>query len=680
MRHSLQTARFLSTLLASAAVASLTLTASVQPADAFLDRIFGGRKQEAPQPVQPPAPVLDKSVIAANQVSAPKYFTYKADQLTAFSLKAIAARPAAAPQVPVSAAPAQPVSSQPEAGQSAGAGEALPQAAQVSGTASQADGLQTGTVPSAAAQPLPARDQAAEAFEAARPALAVLNFKALPEVAKAVETFYSAHPRFVWVENGAPGVRFEALKGELERAGDFGLDPADYTVEVPVLDGLDPEARNAAVMNFEVKATVAALTYLLDSRRGRVDPNRISGYHDLPRHKVDLVKLAGNLAGAPDAGQFLRAQQPASPQFAALVQELARLKRETSDTPQVSIALGTLLKPGKSSPEVKNVVAAIRLRGSAALLEAHKPLLDTYMGEELYSDAIADLVKAYQAEAGLHADGVVGAGTIQALTGESNASKIAKVELALERLRWLPENLGERRVFINQPAFMVGYFEPGKPPLEMRVVIGKKSNQTSFFYDTIETVEYNPYWGVPYSIIVNEKLSKLAQDPAWLDKAGYEVTTASGKPVSSASVDWHAVATGKMAVNVRQRPGDDNALGELKILFPNKHAIYMHDTPSRSLFQKDMRAFSHGCVRLADPRAMAAAVLGTTEAHVASRIATGKNNSEDVGGNIPVYVAYFTAWPQTDGSIGYFGDVYDRDAYLQKALEATRKARGTADS
>lgn len=661
MRHTLQPARFLSTLLASAAVASLTLTASVQPADAFLDRIFGGRPVEEPQPVQPaPAPVLDKAVIAANKVSAPKYYTYKADQLAAFSLKALAVPPE----------PAAVQSSANAASEGTGAAQTAPGQAGTPQTAAD----RTGTIAP------PAVDPAVQAFDAARPAFAALSFKALPEVAKAVEAFYAQEPRFIWVENGAPGSRFAALKAELERAGDFGLDPADYRVEAPALTGLEPAARDAALVDFEVKASIAALTYVLDARRGRVDPNRISGYHDLPRHKVDLTAEAKGLAAAGDAGQYLRSRQLVSPQFTALVEELARLKRETSDTPQVVIAPGTLLKAGKSSPEVKNVVAAIRLRGSAALLEAHKPLLDTYMGEELYSDAIADLVRAYQAEAGLHADGIVGAGTIQALTGESNASKIAKVELALERLRWLPEDLGERRVFINQPAFTVAYFEPGKTPLEMRVVIGKKSNQTSFFYDTIETVEYNPYWGVPYSIIVNEKLSKLAQDPAWLDKAGYEVTTASGKPVSSASVDWHAVATGKMAVNVRQRPGDGNALGELKILFPNKHAIYMHDTPSRSLFKKDMRAFSHGCVRLADPRAMAAAVLGTTEAHVASRIATGKNNSEDVGGNIPVYVAYFTAWPQTDGSIGYFGDVYDRDAYLQKALEATRKARGTAES
>ncbi len=154
----------------------------------------------------------------------------------------------------------------------------------------------------------------------------------------------------------------------------------------------------------------------------------------------------------------------------------------------------------------------------------------------------------------------------------------------------------------------------------MRVVVGQKSNQTYFFSDTIETVEYNPYWGVPHSIIVNEMLPKLYEDPAYLDDIGYEVTTASGAPISSTAVDWHAVALKKLPINVRQRPGDDNALGELKILFPNSHAIYMHDTPSKRLFQRDSRAFSHGCVRLEDPRAMAAAVLGKPVDYIASRI------------------------------------------------------------
>src|SRR5690606_10567877 len=154
------------------------------------------------------------------------------------------------------------------------------------------------------------------------------------------------------------------------------------------------------------------------------------------------------------------------------------------------------------------------------------------------------------------------------------------------------------------------------------------ANQTYFFMDKIETVEFNPYWGVPLSIIVNEMLPKLNQNPYYLDQIGYEVTTPQGQRISSGQVDWYAVATKKQSVNVRQLPGGDNALGELKILFPNAHAIYMHDTPAKELFSKPVRAFSHGCIRLEDPRAMAAAVLGTSTDYIASRVVQGQNQSD----------------------------------------------------
>ncbi|MFN7093611.1 MAG: L,D-transpeptidase family protein, partial [Allorhizobium sp.] len=189
--------------------------------------------------------------------------------------------------------------------------------------------------------------------------------------------------------------------------------------------------------------------------------------------------------------------------------------------------------------------------------------------------------------------------------------------------------------------------------------------------DKIETVEFNPYWGVPQSIIINEMLPHLRSDPSYLDRMGYQVEV-NGRPVSSSSVNWYAST---QSVSVRQPPSSDNALGELKILFPNAHAIYMHDTPSKSFFKRDMRALSHGCVRLAEPRKMAAAVLGITEQEVGSKIAQGKNIGDKVNAKIPVYVAYFTAWPNKDGVVEYFDDVYDRDAATLKALEATGRAR-----
>ncbi len=205
----------------------------------------------------------------------------------------------------------------------------------------------------------------------------------------------------------------------------------------------------------------------------------------------------------------------------------------------------------------------------------------------------------------------------------------------------------------------------------MRVVVGSKANQTYFFQDEIQTVEVNPYWGVPQSIIINEMLPKLRNDPGYLDRMGYQVEIG-GRSVPSSSVNW----TGSTAsVAVRQPPSSDNALGELKILFPNAHAIYMHDTPSKSFFKRDQRALSHGCVRLADPRRMAAAVLGTSVEDVGKEIGGGSNKALQVPQKVPVYVAYFTAWPNKDGVIEYFDDVYERDMYVNRALDATRDAR-----
>lgn len=205
----------------------------------------------------------------------------------------------------------------------------------------------------------------------------------------------------------------------------------------------------------------------------------------------------------------------------------------------------------------------------------------------------------------------------------------------------------------------------------MRSVVGSKAHQTFFFQDKIKTVEFNPSWGVPQSIIVNEMVPKLRRDPSYLDRLGYEVAV-NGRSVSSTSVDWYGSTN---SISVRQPPSSDNALGDLKILFPNAHAIYMHDTPAKSFFKRDMRALSHGCVRLAEPRKMAAALLGISEKDVDARIATGKNVPTSVNADIPVYIAYFTAWPNKDGKVEYFGDVYDRDVATMKALAATSKAR-----
>ncbi len=309
-------------------------------------------------------------------------------------------------------------------------------------------------------------------------------------------------------------------------------------------------------------------------------------------------------------------------------------------------------------------------------IEEARPVSTVRTWPTLYSPELVDLVKAYQKEAGLSPDGVIGRNTASRLSGVSLASKRERVVIAMEQLRWHPRDLGNRHVFINQPAFRARYVEGGVTKLDMRVVVGTKANQTYFFHDTIETVEYNPYWGVPQSILVNEFLPKLRENPAYLDERGYEVTDGKGNRIASSAIDWWSYGS-SVPFDVRQSPGEANALGELKILFPNSHAIYMHDTPARDLFKKDFRAFSHGCVRLAEPRAMAAAVLGKPISHVEQMLAGG-HGQDELQQKFPVYVAYFTAWPTDDGKVEYFADIYGRDEAVIKAFAAIRAERGAA--
>ena len=435
----------------------------------------------------------------------------------------------------------------------------------------------------AAATAPPEPDTAAASFVQACAGAPALALRVLPQVGQALVRHYAEHPRFIWSEQGAVGARAQAALATLAAAGTVGLDPEDYRVALPETQNADPAAAALALLRFELALSAKVLTYVLDATRGRIDPNRLSGYHDLPRKNVDLEQALAGIAQSSDVAADLARRNPDNPPFRALVAELARQS--------------------------------------------------------------------------------------------ADAGKAAKLRIALEQMRWLPRELGPRYVFLNQPAFEVSLHNGAGAPLTMRAVIGKPDAQTYFFADRIEQVTYNPYWNVPRSIVINEMLPKLWRDRSYLDRLGYEVSNSRGRQVASSAVDWAAVATDQAAIDVRQPPGNKNALGRVKIEFPNRHAIYMHDTPQKHLFARAERAFSHGCVRLEHPRVMAAALLGISVAEVDRKIAPGDNRTERVTGDIPVYLAYFTAWPDAQGNVRYYKDVYGRDANLAQAIAKTKDAR-----
>jgi murein L,D-transpeptidase YcbB/YkuD len=600
------------------------LTCNIPQADAqgFFDALFGGgvmRSQRGDFPLPPEAErriVTPKKNVPVAKISGPSYYTYKADPLVRVDFSALLGAPQSAALEPVL----------------------------------------NGAI-----------------FRESLAGLQDFNLYAEKDVAKALADYYAANPDFIWVSGySANGRAGEAVR-VLGEAGSHGLEASDYTVSVPAagysMD--DMVARQRELMRFEMTLSARVLRYVRDAQSGRVNPNRLSGYHDFPNKPLDRVAVLKTLAHTSEVHSFLESRHPQNPEYQALRVELEAVKASAEN--DIVIDAKLLLKPGETSPELPKLLQLIVRDHGEALGADHNDVLAQFGQSETYVDELGPLIKAAQSKVGLKPDGVIGPRTVAALAGTSKVDRVAKVTYALEQLRWLPSELGDPRVFINQPAYTASYIEGGAEKLKMRVVIGKSTNQTSFFYDEIEQVDYNPYWGVPQSIIVNEMLPRLRTDPGYLDRSGYEVTDSKGKRIPSASIDWGQYG-GKVPYSVRQTPSEANALGELKILFPNKHAIYMHDTPQKALFERDSRAFSHGCVRLQDPRGMAAAVLGTDVDHIVGKLKQG-HSTERVARKIPVYVAYFTAWPDANGKVEYFGDVYDRDARLQMAIEKTEAER-----
>jgi len=569
--------------------------------------------------------------VVTETVSAPKYFDYKADPMVRVDLKGLVP--------PVGSVEATPVAATP--------------------------GAQDGTTVMS-----PPAAETDAAFARIAPYLGDVSVTAEPGIAKAVAKFYAERKKALWLDTELkPDYGATTVVPVLQGAATWGLDPADYTVAMPVANP-DGSYAEADAARFEVEMTARVLRYAMDAAGGRIDPNRISGYHDFPTRGVtpdEALARIDVMLPAPALISF----HPDNAPFRALKAELAALAN-APESNAIAIPADTLIKPGETHPQVANVVAAIGRKGSPALNEKFNDLLGG-PAPTSFTPEVVELVKAFQKEQGLGADGVVGRNTVARLSDVTVEDKRRRVEIAMEQLRWHPHDLGQTYVFINQPAFQADFMRNGRSELNTRVIIGKNSNQTSFFHDIIETVEYNPYWGIPRSILVNEYLPKLRANPAYLDERGYEVTDSRGRRIASANIDWWQVGSNPQ-FDVRQLPGEANALGELKILFPNKHAIYMHDTPTKPLFERDVRAFSHGCVRLHKPREMAAAVLGTTVSHVEEMLAKG-HGADELSVRIPVYVAYFTAWPDETGKVNYYTDVYGRDDRMAKAMKSTDSAR-----
>jgi murein L,D-transpeptidase YcbB/YkuD len=374
------------------------------------------------------------------------------------------------------------------------------------------------------------------------------------------------------------------------------------------------------------------------------------------------------LAWSPYPVDYLRTLHPAHPAYAAMKRALSELRAERGSAAAEPIPDGELVKTGGSDPRIPAVRRKLAERGysGAEAAPGSDPLL--------FDKELAAELRRFQRESRIRVTGILGPQTVAALNADLTDRREAQLVTNMERLRWLPRELGKRHIFVNQPAYVAEVVENGEAVWSTRVIVGKPTTQTNVFHDEMELVIFNPSWGVPQSIIAKEYLPKLRRDPGYLDRLGFKVVNQKGKVVPSRSVSWASYGS-KIPYGVQQPPGGKNALGEVKFMFPNAHDIYMHDTPSRELFDEEGRAFSHGCVRVQNPREFAAVILGWDQAAVDENIATPKSETVRLSEKIPVHLTYFTAWPDETGNMRYFEDVYGRDKAMADARSTVTVAQ-----
>jgi murein L,D-transpeptidase YcbB/YkuD len=328
---------------------------------------------------------------------------------------------------------------------------------------------------------------------------------------------------------------------------------------------------------------------------------------------------------------------------------------------------GPSLKPGQTDPRISALRERLSVTGEWQKgPEASDP--------ESYDPSLVEGVKLFQTLHGLDPDGVLGPGTL-AVLNVPVSTRIAQIRANLERARWLLRTMGPEAVIVNVAGFYLHVFLKSEKVWSTRVIVGQSFTKTPIFTEPMRTVVLNPDWTVPQSIVRNEIFAKAAANPGYLAAGNYEVIDNSGKPVGP--VDFAAYTATTFPYRIRQQPGPKNALGLVKFLFPNKHSVYLHDTPSRQLFDKAGRTFSHGCIRVEDPLKLADIILGDrlgwSRSKVDGIVAGGKMQSVGLPKPLPVLILYWTVDPSPQNGTAFYADVYGRDAVLIKALNAPFK-------
>jgi murein L,D-transpeptidase YcbB/YkuD len=442
------------------------------------------------------------------------------------------------------------------------------------------------------------------------------------------------------------------------RAGAYPLEELRGALQA--MDGRRPTAEQLA--NVDVMLTTVYVAYAEDMLTGQLDPRQVSQSWHIDPMQTDVDSAVARALREARFDQAFAAMRPQNEDYALLRRELERYRGIVANGGWNTVPEGPSLKPRERAPVTRLQALEARLSAEGLMDEATpaQPAAAPAPGQataqqraQVYDERLAGAVARFQARHNIVVDSILGAETVASLN-KSADFRLAQIATNMERHRWLPRTLGQRYILVNVPAFRLHAYDAGQEALTMRVVVGSEMDEraTPSFADSMSFIVFRPYWNVPDHIAEKEIYPKAASDPGYFERRRYE----------------HAMDGNRRYV--RQKPGDDNSLGLVKFMFPNDFMIYLHDTPEKALFQQDVRAASHGCIRLEKPDELARFVLGWDEARVRQAMESGADDQRvNLDQKIPVYIAYFTAY-QDEGRLYFGNDVYARDDSIVEAVRA----------
>jgi murein L,D-transpeptidase YcbB/YkuD len=469
--------------------------------------------------------------------------------------------------------------------------------------------------------------------------------------------------------------RLDQLIASIDDLRYDGLDPGDYHLEALQSYRLDLRMNSPLTpqdrADLELLATDAFMLGLYHVYLGKVDPLKLSSQWNFSRRPTPAIDEGmRRFAARLDAGEIREAFDSARP--AHVWYQRGRDNLRTYRAIEAAggwstIAAGPTLKPGMSDARVPLLRKRLAISRDLAA-DSTSPADDT-----LYDPMLEQAVKAFQERHGLAADGAIGPGTLAAMNVPVQ-DRIDQIRVNLERGRWTLHEIKGDFVLVDVAGFHVSFFRDNEPIWTSKVVVGRDSRETPIFRSTITYVVFNPTWTIPPGILVKDKLPELKRNPGALKRMNIRVLDGSGREVNPYSVNWAKYGPGRLPpYQFVQDPGPNNALGLVKIMFPNPYLVYLHDSPAKSLYEQDQRAFSSGCIRVQRPFELTELVLNDPQWNrpaIDAVLATKQTRTVNLKQPIPVLILYWTAQPRPDGQVNFRKDLYGRDAVTLAALNS----------